>query len=298
MIKFSRLNRTLSPGKTATTLLLIQALALYPAISAASLLQGEAANFTILGLEGGSVIINSATSIDGNVGYGKNVTSGTNQKVDSFTGSAYVHSTASFTYTPATYAPSGGLTIGGSADSLLEQANVDALATASSLAGLAPTVNLGALGDNDSRVLKSGGALNVFSLDSLTYKEDTLELVSRPGFDDQFVFNVAGDFNFDNSEIKLTDVSVENVVFNFLNASAINIGKAGSIFLGAILAPAGDVDYHNPATFIGSIIAKDINLHSDFNMAGPEVSEIPVPGALVLFLSGLLGLAFARRKPG
>ena len=289
-------NVEISLRKVVSILLLMQVTIVFPSYSIAALIQGEAAGFTILGLEGGSVIINSATSISGDVGYGKNVTSNTNQKVDSFTGTAYVHSSATFNHTPATYMPSGGIIVGGSADTLLEQANADALATASNLALLTPMVNLGALGDNDSRVLNSVGDLNVFSLDSLTYKEDTLELVSRSGFDDKFVFNVAGDFDFDNSEIKLTGVSTDNVVFNFLKASEINIGKAGSIFLGAILAPTGDVDYHNPATFIGSIIARDINLHSDFNIAGPQVSPIPIPGAFVLFLTGLVGLAFSRRK--
>jgi hypothetical protein len=75
-------------------------------------------------------------------------------------------------------------------------------------------------------------------------------------------------------------VSTENVVFNFFECVR------------------SDVDYHNPATFIGSIIARDINLHSDFNIAGPSVNPIPVQGAFVLFLTGLLGLTFSRRKIG
>ena len=296
-MKNLRINRPAVPlGKAAIILALAQLLILFPSYSSASLIQGEAAEFTILGLEGGSVIINSATSIEGNVGYGKNVTSETNQKVDNFDGTAYAHSSATFKYTTSTYMPSGGINIGGDADKLLEQANADALSTASYLASLTATVDLGALGDGDSLTLKSQEDLNVYSLDSLKYKEDTLELVGRSGFDDKVVFNVAGNFDFDNSEIKLTGVSAENVVFNFLNSSAINIGKSGSIFLGAILAPTGDVDYHNPATFIGSIIAKDINLHSDFNVAAVQINPVPVPGAFALFLTGLLGLAFSRRK--
>jgi hypothetical protein len=264
--------------------------------AASSLLPGEAGNFTILGLEGGSVIINSATSVSGDVGYSKNVTSNTNQKIDNFDGTAYVHSTTTFTHTAATYAPSGGIVTGGSADSLLEQANADATQASINFAGLTPTTVLGALGDNDSRVLISTGDLNVFSLDSLIYKEDTLELVSRSGFDDQFVFNVLGNFYFDNSEIKLTGVSTEHVVFNFLNASDIKIGKAGTIFMGAILAVTGSVDYHNPATFNGSIIALDINLHSDFNIAGP-INPVPVPAAFWLFGSALIGfVGFSKRR--
>ena len=253
---------------------------------------GEAGNFAVLGLEDGSVIINSSTSITGNVGYSRNVTSNTNQKVDTFTGATYVHSTATFSHTPATYAPSSGILTGSTIDNLLDQAVADALSASSAYATLAPISNLGAISDNDSLVLNSSGTVNVFEMSSLNYKEDILELVGQ-SLDDYFIFNILGNFNFDNSEIKLTGVASDHVIFNFLNASDISINKAGTSFAGTILAPLGVVDYHNPATFDGSIIAKDINLHSDFNISYSSI-VVPEPDTLVLLIIGI-GLIYAKK---
>ncbi len=283
-------------------LLIAAALSSVPCHSrAASISLGQAADFVILGLENGTVTINSATSIIGNVGYSAGVVSTTNQKVDTFTGTVFVHSTATFSYTAATFVPSGGFMYGpGAVDTKLNQANIDALSASSMAAALAPTHVLPPLGDNDNVVINSLGAVNVVSLPSLDYKEDVMELVSRPGFTDTFIINVAGNFEMDASEIKLTGLSPGNVLFNFPNASTIDINKAENIFRGTILAPVGDVEYHNPATFTGAIIAKYIDVHSDFNISNdpfipPPIGNIPEPATWVLVAMGILG-ALTRRQ--
>ena len=261
---------------------------------------GAAEEFVILGLGGdlnvhGELIINSATSIIGRVGYGAYIDSTTNKKVDLFEGEALVHSKANFSYTPATFNPTGGILTGPAVDAKLDQATADALAASAMFAGMAATHTLPALGDDDSVTVVSTGAVNVISLPSLNYKSDTLTIESRPGFEDCFVFNVAGDFKFAQSNIVLTGTRPSYVLFNFLDPDAsISIYKAESVFYGTILAPGStvDVEYHNPATFEGAIIAYNINLHSDFNIK--HESFVPEPSTLLLACVG--GLAALKRR--
>ncbi len=233
---------------------------------------GAASQFGILGLNNGSIIINSSSSLKGNVGYSAGVTSTTNQKVDVFTGTVYVSSqVASFDYTPATFAPSGGIigspTPSATADALLNQANIDALAASSSYAALPVNVNLGVLGDNDNRTVNRVGPTTVVQISSLNYNSDVITLVGQAGQNDLFIINVLGSFEFSQSIVQLTNVSPARVLWNFPNANTqIDLNKSASIFQGTILAPTSLVTYHNPATFNGAIIAKDIYVHSDFNL--------------------------------
>ncbi len=256
-----------SSTRIAASVLMLSALAGLGAAAhaAAPVTLGAAGSYAVLGLENGTVSINSSTSIIGSVGYCGSVTSATNQKVETFIGAADVHSTATFTYTPATFAPSLGIHIG-TMDATLNQAHDDAVAASAAIAAMPPTHVLGALGDNDNVVINSVGPVNVISLTSLNYNSDHLDLVSRPGQHDLFLFNVSGSFDFSNSAIYLTGIGAGQVLFNFPNASAITLNKAGNLFRGTILAPLGSVEYHNPAVFEGAIIARTITLHSDFNM--------------------------------
>lgn len=232
---------------------------------------GEAANYGILVLENGNLIINSATNISGDVGYSANVTSLDNKKAGNdgpFDGTAYVHSNInSFAYDNGNFLPSGGVVQNNpTEDARLDQANADALAAATFYSNFSPDIVLGNLQDNDNQTINRVGNLTVVEIASLDYKEDVLELVGQAGQNDAFIINVLGDFDFSGSEIRLTNVLPEQVVFNFPNASNILLNKASNIFNGTILAPTAVIEYHNPAIFNGAIIGSNINLHSDFNL--------------------------------
>ena len=235
---------------------------------------GLANSFALLALNNGSMIINSSTSITGDVGYSANVTSHTNQKVNSFTGTAYVSSTASFSYTPATFQPSSGIIFGpGAADVLLDTAQTDVANAATCYAGLGPGTLLGNL--TTSRVIWGGSGTNVYTLASLNLNGQTLTL--NGSATDLFLFIVQGSFDWSQSQMILNGVSPNQIVFYFPNASDVTINKSSTIFFGTILGPTASVEYHNPAQFVGAIIAKDIDVHSNFNIFKPVVTPVPLP---------------------
>lgn len=235
---------------------------------------GEAANFGLLGLENGTFTINSGTTLIANVGYSKGVTSGTNQKITTFTGTAYVHSLVnSFVYDATTYQPSGGIIQNNvAADIKLNAANVGAISGSANYASLTPNISLGNVITN--KTINRVNNVTVVSMASLNYNSNTITFVGQAGQDDAFIINVAGSFDFSQSTVVLTNVRPERVVWNFPNASNIVINKASTIFKGTILAPLGSVIYHNPASFEGAIIAKNIAVHSDFNLTQKKL-EIP-----------------------
>jgi hypothetical protein len=227
---------------------------------------GALTPFGLLGLDGGTFTINSGTTLIADVGYSAGVTSNINQKITTFTGTAYVHSqVASFIYTAATYQPTGGIIQNNNrADSILDDANANALAASTQYAAMTPDVVLGNVITNQTI---THAALNtVVQMTSMNYNSNILNLVGTPGGDDGFIINVTGSFDFSQSEIRLTNVRPERVIFNFPNASAITVNKSANIFNGTILAPTGSVIYHNPAVFNGAIIAKNIAVHSSFNL--------------------------------
>ncbi len=222
--------------------------------------------FGLLGLSNGSFTINSSRNLIADVGYSSGVTSNTNQKIDHFTGTSYVHSqVTSFVYAASTYQPTGGIIRNNAeADAKLEQANSDAIAASAEYAAYTPNIILGNVTGNQT--INSVANNTVVQMASLNYNSKILNLVGTAGLDDGFIINVSGNFDFSQSEIKLTNVRPERVIFNFPNASNITVNKASNIFNGTILAPVGNVIYHNPATFNGAIIALNIAVHSDFNL--------------------------------
>ena len=262
---------------------------------------GSAANFAMLGLNNGTVIVNSGHNVTGDFGYSNGVVSNTNQKVDSFTGTAYVHSGATFSYTAATFAPSGGIQTGPLVDALLNQANVDAASGKLLLDGLSATQTLSAINDTSQTVNSSGaGAVNMIFLPSLLMNSDTLTLNGLGG-GDIFIFKVTdtgpGVFKFSQSQVVLNGTDAAHVLFYLPNpADGVLVNKDSSVFQGTLFAPTGSVEYHNPVQFTGSIVALNVNLHSDFNLDGPQV---PVPPSVLLLgtgLLGLVGLRWRRRK--
>jgi parallel beta-helix repeat protein len=250
---------------------------------------GEAATFGILGLNGGTVSINSATKIVGDVGYSKGVTSTINQKAEDFQGTALVHSqVASFAYTDKNYKPTGGIVRGGAADARLDRANADALVTSAQIAAMTANVNLGSINDSSRSVGAIDGVATttVVAINSLNMNSDVLEF--KGDAQDYFLINVAGNFDFSQSEVRLTGgITANHILFNFANASTVVLNKDKNIWNGTILAPTGSVEYHNPATFNGAIVAKNITLHSYFNLTHKPFAALPQNGTQPSFYTNI-----------
>jgi hypothetical protein len=260
----------------------------------------------------GTATINSSTSIIGNVGYGQWTTSTTNQKVDTFTGTVDVHSTvaptgapgANWDYTAATFAPSGGVHYGSNepaVETLLNNARTAALATAGQVQALSPTQTIASINDT-SATITSTGAINVIDIGVINLNSDTITFQSRPGFMDTFIIRTSGSFDVSQSTIAMNGTDAGHLLWYFPTAgSHILVNKDSTVFNGTILAPftnAGSpVVYHNPATFNGAIIARDFDVHSDFNINQvPFTPDLPEPGALGLAVLTCGGAAAAIRR--
>lgn len=105
-------------------------------------------------------------------------------------------------------------------------------------------------------------------------------------------FNIVGDINFETGSIidfvfDIADFSIfEGLSFNFLNATGNITGLDNAIF--------------NIVGLDGSIVAEiipDSDNPSSFSVHFSEVGEVPLPPSLVMFGTGLLGMAgFARLR--
>jgi choice-of-anchor A domain-containing protein len=170
------------------------------------------------------------------------------------------------------YKPIGGIVTNAIEDARLDQANKDALAHSLWVASLPATGNLGAVQDTSIDLGSIDGlrTVHVIEVASLLMKNDALTLTGDAA--DVFVFNVRGNFQFDASEVRLVGgISAGHVLFNFPQAgkytSNVVIGRSATSFQGTILAPdlgSQKIEYRYPGTFRGAIIAKRIDVHSEF----------------------------------
>ena len=280
---------------------------------------GEAGNYTVLLLSGGSVgaTLNNSSSgfISGNIGLNGIIAQA--QKEGSISGQVLISSTATgissintTNFVPsggflcgasgATHCPTGG-TVDATVDTKLNTAQSNALAAASAYAALTANQTIsGGLSSNLTVTNNTG--TNRYVLDitgGISYNSDVLTLNGRANQDDFFIINVAGNMTWSQSQVVLNNVTSDHVIFNFTDSAAsVLVNKSATVFNGTILAANGDssIRYHNPATFSGALIAENITLDSASQLSGRTFHSAPEPGSAPLVILGMAMLGFFLRR--
>ena len=189
---------------------------------------GLADNFAILGLKGANLIISEgATKIIGDVGAGP-MDTGTLLK-STVQGNLFIDPTATLDI-HSDFKVTGNVT---SKDLSPEVA--DALAASACAANLPTTQSLGNI--TTETTITGNGGLNVIAVESVDIVKQTLTISGGPN--DIFIFNVAGDFIFNGSQMVLSGgVMANHILWNFPTAgSDILFFKPVAVANGTFLAP-------------------------------------------------------------
>lgn len=219
----------------------------------------------------------------------------TNGQVGNGTGTIYAQSATLLGTNPTDFETTGS--------GVDFNAAADYLTTASTTWG-----NLGATGTTTMNV--SGGIdligsnldLNVFDLSGSDLLSANAFNISAPDGSTVLV-NISGDTSgMTNMALVLNGVENTNILYNFYEATDLTL--EGLSIQGSVLAPFAAVDFDN-GNIDGQMIVHTLGSEADastgefhnVSFAG-QLTPVPIPGAVWLFVSGLVGLLGLRKKIG
>ena len=240
---------------------------------------GAAAKFTMLALQGGYLQIHDNSELLGNVGYSAGTSNNECSKVGGsngpFVGTIYAATGVNINQSSTCLnpGPTGGVLQSAASTALLAQANTDANNAFAFYNSLPADVTLGTAGDVQN-FNNSAGTDNIFVADITTVNVNgsPWTLTGHPDGDDIFVFRISGSFDWSHGVVVPVNVRPERILWLFTNPAGgqhVLLNKDDNVFLGTILSPYDTlIEYHNPATFHGAIIAYKIYIHSASKISG------------------------------
>lgn len=247
---------------------------------------GAASDFTIFQRGGANLEMSSGILVDGNAALGP----AGNQEFSStpsISGDYYTDPTAT-NVDPAEANITGNHIVqdlSGAANDVANASNALKMLDGS----LGATHTLGNV--NGSTTINSVGSINIVEISSIDLNASDL-LTLTGGADDYFFIDVAGDGDFSAmSGIQLNGVDIAHVIFVWGG----DLQQSGdSTLRGTHLV---DGEYSSDGNLIGMVMAQGkLDLHSGGVVRAAHFAPVPLPASLPLFLSGLAGMAWLRRR--
>lgn len=255
--------------------------------SFADLLSGGAGpgNYAVLGLANGTINL-SLVTVQGNVGIaaGGSIINLAPSKI-----AGNVYESASGQYSgPGTLTGTTNINL-----PLLATNATAALTAASDAAAAAATLTF-ASGINSATVIAGVAGLNVIDVTgNINLNSANLTLSGPAGA--TFIINVSGGLSLvGTAGLMSAGVADSNILYNFTASNAAINTHIGDQVNGILLAAGSSSTMTLDGTFNGELIGHNISLLSNAVVNQPVVT--PEPAALLLLGTGLLGLAFCRKR--